>query len=140
MVTCRPSWTAFALAVTLASTVACSGDGAGPGSVIAYGTYSLESTSGRGPAAGTVTLSPLARAERRVRYALADGRLSTEYVARGTFRVAGDGTVDLRLREDDGRSAHVWRPRTQLIGGVLRLRHPDPADGPDIVESYRRDD
>ena len=132
--------TAFALAATLASTVACLGGVAGPGLVIPYGTYSLESTSGRGPAAGTVTLSPPARAERRVRYALADGSLSTEYVARGTFRVAGDGTVDLRLREDDGRSAHVWRPRTQLVGDVLRLRHPHPADGPDIVESYRRDD
>jgi hypothetical protein len=132
--------TAFALAATLASTGACLGDGAGPGSVTPYGTYSLESTSGRGPAAGTVRLSPPARAERRVRYALANGSLSTEYVATGTFRVAGDGTVDLRLREDDGRSAYVWRPRTNLTGAVLRLRHPDPADGPDIVESYRRDD
>ena len=75
-----------------------------------------------------------------MRYALADGRLSAEYVARGTFRVAGDGTVDLRLREDDGRSAYVWRPRASLTGAVLRLRHPAPADGPDIVESYRRDD
>jgi hypothetical protein len=81
-------------------------------------------------------LSLYGAAERRVRYARPTGGLSAEYVARGTFRLTGGDAVTFQLRE--GESPYVWRPRATLSGEVLQLRHPDPADGPDIVESYRR--
>jgi hypothetical protein len=129
----------LALAVTLASLGACRHDGsAGPSPLLAAGTYVLESTTGRGAASGTIVLSAAGTAERRVRYPLAGGGLSAESVARGTFRLRDDGTVDLRLSEGDGPSPYIWRPLTNLNAGLLQLRHPDPADGPDIVESYRR--
>ena len=38
----------------------------------------------------------------------------------------------------DGRSAYVWRPMARLAGNAVEIRHPDPADGPDIVERYQR--
>ena len=128
---------ALSLSLTaLTATLACSrGDGIAVGPVLTQGTYVLESVSGRGPASGTMHLSLYGAAERRVRYARPDG-LSEEYVARGTFRLGRGGAVTFQLRE--GESPYVWRPRATLSGEVLRLRHPDPADGPDIVESYRR--
>jgi hypothetical protein len=125
-------------ALSLSPIAACH-DGDGVVSPLsASGTYVLESVTGRGPAAGTVLLTPTGQAVRRVRYAQAAAVLSPEWIARGTFSIAGSGVLDLRLREDDGRSTHVWRPSATLVHSVLRIRHPDPADGPDIVESYRR--
>jgi hypothetical protein len=85
-----------------------------------------------------MTLSAAGEAERRVRYERSGGDLSAEYVARGTFQPRADGAIDLRLREDDGRAPIAWRPLSQLDGEVLRLRYPDPADGPEIVETYQR--
>ena len=125
-----------ALSLSLTALLACSRGDVALGPVLTQGTYVLESVSGRGPASGTMLLSLYGTAERRVRYAGSTGGLSAEYVARGTFRLTGGGAVALQLRE--GESPHVWRPRATLSGDVLRLRHPDPADGPDIVESYRR--
>jgi hypothetical protein len=49
-----------------------------------------------------------------------------------------DETIDLQLREDDRQSASIWHPFAQWHDGVLVLHHPDPADGPDIVETYKR--
>ena len=91
---------AFALVVVVAT--ACHSDATGPGVGILAGTYSLSSVSGRGPASGSLILSSAGVAERRVRYALATGEAG--YVARGTYRLRNDGTIDLQLREDDGRS------------------------------------
>ena len=128
----------FALSLSLTALLAWGhGESVGLGPAIAHGTYTLESVSGRGPASGTMVLSLSGAAERRVRYARSSG-LTAEYVARGSFRLTGGGAVTFQLREDDGKSPHVWRPRATLSGEVLQLRHPDPADGPDIVESYRR--
>ncbi|HEX6536815.1 MAG TPA: hypothetical protein VF041_19670 [Gemmatimonadaceae bacterium] len=127
-----------ALAMLLAALPACRTDSTGPSPALFAGTYVLTSVSGRGPAAGTLTLSATGAAVRRVRYQQRDGKLSPTYVARGTFRPRADGTVDLRLRADDGRAPDVWRPLARITDGVLRLRHPDPADGPDIMETYRR--
>jgi hypothetical protein len=123
------------LCITMVS--ACGG-GAILTPVLAAGIYGLEGVTGHGYAAGSVSLSADGTAERRVRYALPGGGLSAEDVARGTFQVGADGTVDLQLRENDGRSPYVWRPWAVLNGAVLQLRYPDPADGPDIVETYRR--
>lgn len=115
---------------------ACEGDPVGPSP--AAGEYVLEAVSGRGPIDGTIVLSSSGRATRSVRFQVADGGTSREYLAVGSFRVADGGAVDLRLREDGGVSEYEWRPHTTLADGLLQLRHPDPADGPDIVESYRR--
>jgi hypothetical protein len=135
----RPRPLAPVLAVVIALLAACrDGDGAGVSPRLVAGTYALASVSGRGAVSGTMALSIGGGAVRRVRYAQPGGALSAEYVARGTFRLSRDGSVELQLREDDGRSPYVWQPHASLIGGVLALRYPDPADGPDIVESYRR--
>jgi hypothetical protein len=126
-------------ALCLAALLACDHDeraGFAPRLALA-GTYALESVSGRGPVSGTLVLFATGQAERRVRYRLPDGGLSPEYVARGSFELQAGGVLDLALREDDGRSPYVWRPRATLTGDVVELRHPDPADGPDIVDSYR---
>ena len=136
-----PSTRSLALVVRLSvvGLLACGdGDGMALDPVLAPGTYVLESVTGRGPIVGSIILTAAGGAERRVRYAQPGGGLSSEFIASGTFSLGAGGEVDLRLREDSGRSPHVWRPRATLAGALLRLRHPDPADGPDIIESYRR--
>jgi hypothetical protein len=126
------------LATILVTLSACHSDSTGPRPALLAGTYVLKLVSGRGPVTGTVTLSVAGEAERRVRYQQSGGDLSPEYVARGSFQPRADGTIDLQLREDGGRAPFVWRPLAQLDGDVLRMRYPDPADGPDIVEMYER--
>jgi hypothetical protein len=96
------------------------------------GTYVLESVTGRGPSGGTFVLAASGTAERRVHYASA-----TEYVAVGTYRTDAD-TIRFALRENNGQSEYVWQVRGILAGDRFSIRHPDPADGPDIVETYRR--
>lgn len=81
---------------------------------------------------GSIELTLAGTAERRVTYIIA--ARETVYVNRGTYRVGKRGVVDLRLAEQ----VNEWRPRTTLIGDVLTIRHPHPADGPDVVEVYRR--
>ena len=125
------------LVLVLVAATACHSDSTGPGAAFAAGTYILTSVSGRGPESGNLTLSAAGQAERRVRYPQGSGS-TAEYIARGSYQVRGDGTIDLRLREDDGRSAYVWRPMARLAGNAVEIRHPDPADGPDIVERYQR--
>ena len=112
---------------------------AGPPPSEVAGTYVMTTVNGRGPVTGSLSLSPFGDAVRRVHYRQSSGELSPEYIARGRFQVRADGTVDLRLREDDGRSPHEWRPLARLNDGVFTLRHRDPADGPDIVETYQRE-
>jgi hypothetical protein len=102
------------------------------------GTYVLESVSGRGPLAGTFVLTGAAHAERRVQYSTPAGALSSEYVATGTFTLRSTDTLEFALREDDGRSVNIWRFRGNRTGDRFTVRLPDPADGPDIVEIYRR--
>jgi hypothetical protein len=127
------------LAVLPVVLLACErGVDAGPPASEVAGIYAMTTVTGRGPEVGTLTLFPTGDATRRVRYRESNGVLSADHVARGTFLVRADGTVDLRLREDDGRAPHEWRPLARLNDGVFVLRHPDPADGPDIVETYER--
>jgi len=128
---------ARAAAVTvLMLATACHGESTGPGNALVAGTYALQSVSGRGPASGTLVLSPTGQAERRVRFTQAGN--SAEYVARGTYTLRPGGVIELQLREDDGRSAYIWKPAAILSAGAIELRYPDPADGPDIVERYER--
>ena len=102
------------------------------------GRYVLESVSGSGAATGTVTLGATGTAERRVRYRLNTGGLSAEYVALGSYRALPSGALEIALREGSGPPASIWRPQAEIADGVLRLRYPNPADGPTIEEAYRR--
>jgi hypothetical protein len=104
---------------------------------LAAGLYVLDAVSGRGPVRGSFVLTSSGGAERRVQYAAPLGTPGRDYVARGTFQLYAD-RIEFALREDGGRSPHVWRPRAERSAGGFSLRHPDPADGPDIVETYRR--
>jgi hypothetical protein len=107
-----------------------------PDLVIASGSYSLQATIGRGAKTGTVVLRPNGSAERRVRYPKGDGSLSSEFVALGIFAIGSEDSLQLALRENAGASSYVWRPRTTLSRGTLRIEYPDAADGPNIVETY----
>lgn len=124
---------AFVAALMVAT--ACHGEATGPGNSLVAGSYALASVSGRGPVSGSLFLSPTGQAERRVRFTQAN--TSTDYVARGTYQVRPGGIIELALREDDGRSAYVWRPTAALVAGSVELRYPDPGDGADIVERYQ---
>ena len=104
----------------------------------AAGAYVLETVRGRGPVSGTFVLTRSGSAERRVRYDATPSGTIPDYVAIGTFRLHPDGTIEFALREDGGRSPYIWPPRGQHSGSRFSIRYPDPADGPDIVEIYRR--
>ena len=126
----------LALGAICATVLACT-EVAAPASDF-DGTYVLESASGRGPASGTLILTRGGYAERRVRFREGNGTLSKEYLARGTATVRADNTIDLELREMEGTRTELWKPATRLVNGKVEIRHPDPADGPEIVEAYRR--
>jgi hypothetical protein len=102
------------------------------------GTYLLERASGAGPVSGFLILTRQGYAERRVRFRLAGGSLSKEYLARGTVTVRPDHTIDLELREMDLTATEMWKPEARLIEGGLEITHPPSEDGPGIVEIYRR--
>ena len=135
----RARWLSMIVATLLVSLTACDHASTMSPALVATGRYTMTAVRGRGPATGTLTLSATGDAERRVRYQLNTGTLSSEYVARGTFQPQPDGTVDLQLREDNGRSAYVWRPFAEWHDGVLSISYPDAADGPAIVETYQRE-
>ena len=122
--------------VCVSGSVACR-DTVQPDQSVAFGSYELESVSGRGPATGSMVFIPGGQAERRVRYRQPDGSLSSELVAIGTFRVTEAQSVELGLHENGGSSPYVWKLTGTLDDGVLTLEYPDPADGW-IVETYRR--
>ena len=124
------SRSALVLALVLAG--ACS-DATAPTPVQAAGVYSLESVSGRGPVAGSFTLTADGRAERRVRYATDP----TEIVFIGSFTVDG-ATIAFNLVPGTMPAAFVWPVGGQWLGSQFTIKYPDPADGPDIVETYRR--
>lgn len=123
---------------TLCMTFAACSDPAGPPLASVAGTYLMTGVSGPGPVSGSITLTSSGDAERRVRYRSSSGVLSSDYVAIGVFQTRTDGTIDLRLREDGGQSQYVWQPLTELRGRVLTVSSLDPADGPNIVETYER--
>jgi len=96
------------------------------------GVYVLESVSGRGPAEGTFILGADGWATRQVRYA---GNSSASVMV-GSWRVeAGEISFGLQTKMTD---AYMWPVRGEWRGTGFTIRYPDPADGPDIVETYRR--
>ena len=126
----RRSRPALVLAVAFAA--ACS-DSTAPTPVQAAGVYSLESVSGRGPVAGSFTLTADGRAERRVRYATDP----TEIVFIGSFTIDAT-TIAFNLVPGNMPAAFVWPVAGQWLGSQFTIKYPDPADGPDIIETYRR--
>jgi hypothetical protein len=104
---------------------------------IAAGTYLLETVTGRGPISGSFVLTRFGGAERRVQYPAPPGTTASVLVAIGVFQVYAD-SIEFALREAGGTSQHLWRVRGERSAERFSIRHPDPADGPDIVETYRR--
>jgi len=98
----------------------------------AAGTYDLQTVIGRGPATGQFVLTADGGAERRVRYVVSS---QVENVATGTFAIDADG-IAFSLTESPGN--YTWPVRGEWRGTSFTIRYPDPADGPDIVETYRR--
>jgi hypothetical protein len=103
--------------------------------MVAAGVYTLESVSVRGPVAGTMLLTPVGFATRRVRYESATS--APEYVAVGTFQLERNGAIAFALREDVGTSTYAWNVEGERRGGRLTIQYPDGTDGI-VVETYRR--
>jgi hypothetical protein len=80
-------------------------------------------------------LTAAGQIQRRVRYKNADGTLSREFVESGTFVLAEPSQLAVSFDEDGG---YKWKPLATLKGLSLSLDYPDPADGPNIVETYTR--
>ena len=123
---------ALALAVVLA--VACSNGTTPVTPVQAAGVYTLESVTGRGPQSGTFTLTADGRAERHVKFAVTG---PYDYVATGSFEIEA-GEISFALVHSGTPSMYVWPVHGEWRGSSFTIRYPDPADGPDIVETYRR--
>jgi hypothetical protein len=127
-------------AVALAALLAGCADHLAPGDVA--GTYRLVTVNGAAVplpgvnvlVSGSMTLTSQGEAERRVQYRIDTQGQVREFDARGTFQLQGS-VLRLALHEE----ANVWTPSALLIGTTLRLRYPDPGDGPDIVEFYEQE-
>ena len=124
-----------ALALALALAAACSDSTTSVTPVQAAGVYRLESVSGRGPASGTFMLTADGRAARQVRYASEGGLLAQTLL--GSFTINGT-TIAFNLVPADSPASYVWPVSGQWLGSQFTISYPDPADGPDIVERYRR--
>ena len=125
-----------ALLVSLGPTTAC-GDAATtpltPDDVA--GIYTLAAVSGRGPATGTFVLSAEGAATRSVRYPASGS--AVESVMTGAYTLDGVGGILFTLSES-AISSYMWPVRGEWRGSSFSISYPDPADGPDIVETYRR--
>ena len=123
----------LALAAVLAA--GCGDGTTTPTSTGVAGIYALEAVTGRGPTAGTFTLTADGRASRQVRYASAGNPLDQTFI--GSFTIDGP-TIAFNLIPGGTPAAYVWPVRGQWLGSQFTITYPDPADGPDIVERYRR--
>jgi hypothetical protein len=104
------------------------------------GVYVLESQTGRyAPVSGMVVLTSDGIAERRVRYSTAVADSTRESILTGSFELPSDDAIELRLNENCGTSVCVWNVRGTRTGDRFTLQYPDPADGPPITETYRRE-
>ena len=122
----------IATTVLACAAITCGGATAPSTSNDAAGFYVLESVTGRGPVSGSMTLTADGRAERRVRYASSPAELS----ASGTFAITPPG-IAFVLHESVA-SSYAWQVQGEWNGRRFTIRYPDPADGPDIVETFRR--
>ena len=126
----------FAMLMTaLAASSSCHDGSTTPHFILeaAAGTYDLQTVIGRGPATGTFTLSANGEAVRRVRYVVSS---QVESVTTGTFMIDADGIAFSLI--DTSAPTYTWPVRGEWRGTSFTIVYPDPADGPDIVETYRR--
>jgi hypothetical protein len=114
--------------------VACSNDPTVPPAQAA-GTYVLESVTGRGPASGTFTLTADGRAERQVHFTSQGSPFDQHLI--GSFRIDGE-QIAFTLIPSDTPADFVWPVTGQWLGSAFTITYADPADGPAIVERYRR--
>jgi hypothetical protein len=98
----------------------------------AAGTYVLESVSGRGPVSGSFVLRADGTTERRVRYA----GTPTDDVYTGSFEITSPNIVF--TLHPVPPAAYAWTLHGEWSGARFSIHYPDPADGPDIVETFRR--
>jgi hypothetical protein len=101
----------------------------------AAGVYVLASVTGRGPSTGTFTLSPNGGADRQAHFTSLGSPFDQHFI--GSFRIDGDSIAFLLLPSDKPAD-FVWPVSGQWLGSEFTIKYPDPADGPDIVERYRR--
>jgi hypothetical protein len=123
------------LAVALAAcSAACSNDPT-VAPEKAAGVYVLESVAGRGPATGTFTLSANGAAERQAHFTSLGSPVDQHYI--GSFRIDGE-SIGFVLTPSAKPSDFFWPVSGQWLGTEFTIKYPDPADGPDIVERYRK--
>jgi hypothetical protein len=118
----------WSAACTLGFVVAACRNDVQPDHPRVNGTYVLESVTGNGPAIGSLSFMVSGQVVRKVRYRNADGSLSGEYVAVGTYH-GQTSAIDFSLRDDSGRSPYAWTAFGSMEGTVFTLRYPDGADG-----------
>jgi hypothetical protein len=122
----------LALAVVLATS--CS-DSTAPTAVRAAGVYTLVMASGRGPVSGSFTLTADGRAQRQAHF---ESRFSpSDQQLIGSFTIDG-GTIAFELIPRDLPADFVWPVKGKWLGSGFTITYPDAADGPPIVELYRR--
>ena len=122
---------ALILAVALA---ACS-DEPTVGPAQAAGVYVLQSVSGRGPTSGTITLTADGRADRQARFVSFGTTIDQHFV--GGFRIDGQ-IIEFNLVPQDPPADFFWPVTGQWLGSEFTIEYADPADGPDIIERYRK--
>ena len=101
----------------------------------AAGVYVLQSVSGRGPTSGTITLTADGRADRQARFVSSGTTIDQHLV--GGFRIDGQ-TIEFNLVPKDLPSDFFWPVTGQWLGSEFTIEYADPADGPDIIERYRK--
>lgn len=127
---------AAALLVALSLGAACSDSATAPATPVeAAGTYTLVSVSGRGPTAGTFILTGEGAATRSVTYPASAS--TAQSVMTGAYTLDGAGGILFTLSESP-ISSYLWPVRGEWSGSAFSISYPDPADGPTIVETYRR--
>ena len=99
------------------------------------GVYTLAAVSGRGPATGTFVLTAEGAATRSVKYSASGS--TVESVMTGAYTLDGDRGIFFTFSES-AVSSYMWPVRGEWSGSSFAISYPDPADGPNIVETYRR--
>ena len=122
---------ALILAVAFA---ACSNDPTVPPAQAA-GTYVLQSVTGRGPSSGTFILTADGHAERQAHFTSQGSPFDQHLI--GSFRIEKE-FIAFNLTPSDQPGDVFWPVTGQWLGSEFTITYADPADGPAIVERYRK--